>query len=80
MTRETFGWGIATAALCVAAGVFGYAQSVPAQQTGGQPPFASAIDQRNEQIRAQQQTNDLLREQIKLLKEQLEIMRASKGK
>jgi hypothetical protein len=80
MSRENCGWGIVAAALCMAAGVFGYTQAVPAQQGAGQPPFASAIDQRNEQIRAQQQTNELLREQIKLLREQLEVMRAGKGK
>lgn len=80
MSKETFGWSLAAIALFAAGGVFGYAQLSPAQPPAGQPPFASAIDQRNEQIRAQQQTNDLLREQIKLLREQLEIMKASKTK
>jgi len=80
MTRETFSWGLVAAGMCLAAGMFGYAQALPAQQPAGQPPFASSIDQRNEQIRTQQQTNELLREQNKILREQLELMRGGKAK
>lgn len=57
--------------------VLGLWQAVSAQNKGapgaGQPPFASAVDQRNEMIRELQQMRVLLKEQNDLLKQYLEI-------
>lgn len=65
-----WGWSLLVAANVLAWGVLGLVQHTTAQNptTGGQPPFASALDQRQETIKEIRETNALLREQIALLK------------
>jgi hypothetical protein len=59
--------------LCLFVGVLGLWGTVGAQNQGtpgaGQPPFANAVDQRNEMIRELREIHVLMKEQNNLLKQ-----------
>lgn len=63
------GWVLLVAANVLLYCVLGFCQNpVSGQRTGGDPPFANAVEQRNETIAQLKEIKDLLKEQNALLK------------
>jgi hypothetical protein len=68
MSRRT-GWALLLAANALVYCVLGFSQTpAAAQRTGGDPPFANAVEQRNEQTAQLKEIKELLKEQNALLK------------
>lgn len=76
MTRSIPRHGAWIAALLLCIGMLGFWGTVAAQNQAksgaGQPPFASAVDQREEMIRELREIRSLMKEQNALLKQLVE--------
>jgi hypothetical protein len=67
--RRPARWTLWLAANMLLLGVLGLYQTTDAsQKTGGQPPFANPVEQRQEMIGCLREIRDLLREQNALLR------------
>jgi hypothetical protein len=70
--------------VCLVAGVLGLWGTVGAQNEGtpgaGKPPFANAVDQREEMIRELRQIHTLMKEQNSLLKQLVDNAQGNKPK
>ena len=61
-------WSVLPLLVGVGLCVLGFYNSSGAAPQGGQPPFANAVDQRNEMIRELREIKELLKEQTALLR------------
>jgi hypothetical protein len=61
-------WSVVPILVGAALGVLGFYSSSGAAPQGGQPPFANAVEQRNEMIRELHEIKELLKEQNALLR------------
>jgi hypothetical protein len=68
MTNKLFGWATLLCANLFLWGVLSFYESSSAAPPSGTPPFANAIEQRNEIISELQQIKMLLQEQNQLLR------------
>ncbi len=77
MTRKT-GFAVLMAAVVLCCCVLNFYQTpaVAQRRTGGQPPFANAVEQRIQMINHLAEIKELLKEQNALLKEQLALLRS----
>ena len=68
MTNKLFRWAVLLCANLMLWGVLSFYESSSAAPPGGQPPFANAVEQRNEMIRELREIKELLKEQNALLR------------
>jgi hypothetical protein len=61
-------WSLVPIAVGILLGVLGFYSNSGAAPQGGQPPFANAVEQRNEMIRELREIKELLKEQNALLR------------
>ena len=61
-------WSVIPILVGAALGVLGFYSSSGAAPQGGQPPFANAVEQRNETIRELREIKELLKEQNAMLR------------
>lgn len=61
-------WSVFTLIAGLGLCVLGFYSSSGAAPQGGQPPFANAVEQRNEMIRELREVKELLKEQTALLR------------